>query len=45
MVAGFEDEGMGSQAKECWQLLENEIGKEVDYSLQPLKCGIALSRP
>ena len=41
-VAGFEDEEMGLQAKRCEQLQENETSKEMNYSLQPLKHGIAL---
>lgn len=45
IVAGFEDGGMGSQAKECGQLLENEEGKGMNSALQPLKCSIALPKP
>lgn len=45
MVAGFEDEEMGLQAKGYERLQENETSKEMNYSLQPLKHSIALLKP
>lgn len=36
-LSGFEDGGMGTPIRKCRQLLTSEIGKGMDYFLEPLE--------